>query len=134
MLSIFFGFVFGNNGVSFRIVFGFSRGISISDHSVFGHGFNDGEEISFFISTFGGDFVFVFESVTHLSGDFKHVSVSANFSGGSRHNNRFFVDTVVHVIDVVSELDFESGEFSEGVEEVSRDGVEFFLVRLFLSS
>ena len=134
MFFIFFRFVFFNIGVSFTIIFGFSRGISISDHSVFGHGFNDGEEISFFISSFGGDFEFVFESVTHLGGNSEHVSVSINFRGGSSHDNRFFVDAVMHVIDVVSELDFESGEFSEGGFEVSRDGVEFFLVSGFLSS
>jgi len=58
------------NGVSISVIFGFSVGISVSDHSVFGHGFDDGEEISFFISTFSGDFVFVFESVAHSGSNF----------------------------------------------------------------
>lgn len=58
------------NGVTFGVIFGFSVGISVSDHSVFGHGSDDGEEISFFISTFGGEFVFGSESVAHLGGDF----------------------------------------------------------------
>lgn len=69
MLFIFHVFVLGNDGFTSRVVFGFSRGISISDHSVFGHGFNDGEEISFFISSFSGDFEFVFESIAHFSGN-----------------------------------------------------------------
>lgn len=58
------------NGVTFGVIFGFSVGISVSDHSVFGHGSDDGEEISFFISTFGGEFVFSSECVAHLGGDF----------------------------------------------------------------
>lgn len=67
LVNISFVFI---NGVTFGVIFGFSVGISVSDHSVFGHGSNDGEEISFFISTFGGEFVFSSESVTHLGGDF----------------------------------------------------------------
>lgn len=66
---VYISFIF-INGVTFGVIFGFSVGISVSDHSVFGHGSNDGEEISFFISTFGGEFVFNSESVAHLSGDF----------------------------------------------------------------
>jgi len=104
VVFIFHVFVFST--VTFTI-FGFSRSISVSNHSVFSHGFDDGEEISFFVSSFGGDFVFNSESVTHLSGNFEHFSVSVNFRGGSGHDNRFFVNTVMHVIDVVSELDFE---------------------------
>merc|ERR1711871_1736706 len=81
-------------------IFGFSGSVSVSDHSLLSELSDDSEEISLFISTFGGSFILNSESVAHSSGGFDL------FSGGG-HNNTFLKDASVHVIDVTRESGFE---------------------------
>jgi hypothetical protein len=106
--------------------------VSVFDHSLFSKLFDDGEEISFFVSLFGGGVVLVFEGVAHSVTDIKHFSVSSNLLGGLGHNEVFFKNASAHVINVRNKSVFEGTEFSKGGLEVSFNTVEGSLGSIFL--
>jgi len=108
-------------------IFGFGGSISVSDHSLLGELSDDSKKISLLISTFSGNFVRDSERFAHSGGGVEHLSVSGDFLLGGGHDDTFLKDASVHVIDVTRESGFEGSKLSEGLFEVSRNGVELLL-------
>jgi len=108
-------------------IFGFGGSISVSDHSLLGELSDDSKKISLLISTFSGNFVRDSERFAHSGGGVEHLSVSGDFLLGGGHDDTFLKDASVHVIDVTRESGFEGTKLSEGLFEVSGNGVELSL-------
>merc|ERR1711990_730947 len=118
--------VFIRGTIVFTIL-GLSGSVSVLDHVLLGELLDDSKKISLLISTFSGGFIRDSERLAHSGGGVEHILVSHNLLFGSGHDNTFFEDASVHVIDVTGESGFEGSKLSEGLFEVSRNGVEFFL-------